>query len=207
VTASHEKRAIQQRMVEKVADTLTIPFTVGGGITSADDMKTILVAGADKVAVNTAAVERPGILSEGADRFGRQCVVLAIDARRSGEGFEVYTHGGRTPTGIDAAEWARKAEALGAGEILLTSMDRDGTEQGYDLELTRTIADAVSVPIIASGGCGQLEHLKDAFTEGNASAVLAASIFHFGTYRIREAKSYLTENGIPVRPWRERKEK
>ena len=199
ITASHEKREIQRRMVERVADTLTIPFTVGGGIGSADDMKSILEAGADKVAINTAAVERPEILSEGARRFGRQCVVLAIDAKRSNGRFEVFTHGGRTPTGIDAIAWAKRAEDLGAGEILLTSMDRDGTELGYDITLTRAVSEEVSIPVIASGGCGSLEHLEEALTKGKASAVLAASIFHFGTYRIREAKSFLSEHGVPVR--------
>ena len=199
ITASHERREIQRKMVERVADTLTIPFTVGGGIGSADDMKTILEAGADKVAVNTAAVKQPEILSEGARRFGRQCVVLAIDAKRSNGRFEVFTHGGRTPTGIDAITWAKRAEELGAGEILLTSMDRDGTELGYDLTLTRAVSEEVSIPVIASGGCGRLEHLEEALTKGKASAVLAASIFHFGTYRIREAKTFLSERGVPVR--------
>jgi cyclase len=200
ITASHERRAIRRKMVERVAETLTIPFTVGGGITSAEDMKDILSAGADKVAVNTAAIEKPEIIKEGAERFGRQCVVVAIDAKRCGRSWEVYTHGGRSPTGIDAIEWAERVEVLGAGEILLTSMDRDGTELGYDLELTRTVSDAVSIPVIASGGCGRLEHLKDALSEGGASAVLAASIFHFGTHRICEAKSYLARHGIAVRP-------
>ena len=199
ITASHEKREIQRKMVERVADTLTIPFTVGGGIGSADDMKAILEAGADKVAINTAAVERPEILTEGARRFGRQCVVLAIDAKRSNGRFEVFTHGGRTPTGIDAIAWAKRAQELGAGEILLTSMDRDGTELGYDLTLTRTVSEEVSIPVIASGGCGRLEHLEEALTTGKASAVLAASVFHFGTYRIRQAKAFLSEHGVPVR--------
>ena len=200
ITASHERREIQRRMVERIADRLTIPFTVGGGIRSADDMKDILLAGADKTAVNTAAVERPELLSEGASRFGRQCVVLAIDAKRRGDGFEVVTHGGRQPTGLDAVEWARRAEALGAGEILLTSMDRDGTELGYDLDLTRAVACAVSIPVIASGGCGSLAHMAAAIQEGEASAVLAASIFHFGTYRVREVKEFLLKKEIPVRP-------
>lgn len=200
ITASHQKRAIQRRMVERVADTLTIPFTVGGGVGSAEDMKDILVAGADKVAVNTAAVQDPEILAQGARRFGRQCVVLAIDAKRVNGRFEVFTHGGRRATGLDAVRWARRAEELGAGEILLTSMDRDGTEKGYDLELTRAVAEAVSIPVIASGGCGTLEHLREALVEGKASAVLAASIFHFGVFRIGETKRYLAERGIPVRP-------
>jgi cyclase len=200
ITASHERRAIQRRMVESVADTLTIPFTVGGGIASAEDMKEILNAGADKVAVNTAAVARPEVLAEGARRFGRQCMVLAIDAKRNQGRFSVFIHGGRTPTALDAIEWARRGEKLGAGEILLTSMDRDGTELGYDLELTRAVSEAVSIPVIASGGCGRLEHLAEALTEGKASAVLAASIFHFATFRIGEAKRFLIERGIPVRP-------
>jgi cyclase len=200
ITASHERRAIRRKMVKRVAETLTIPFTVGGGITSAEDMKDILSAGADKVAVNTAAIKKPEIVKEGAERFGRQCVVVAIDAKRCGGSWEVYTHGGRNPTGIDAVEWAERVEDLGAGEILLTSMDRDGTELGYDLELTRTVSDALSIPVIASGGCGRLEHLKDALLEGGASAVLAASIFHFGTHRISEAKSFLARHGIAVRP-------
>jgi cyclase len=203
ITASHERREIQKRMVERVADRLTIPFTVGGGLRSADDMREILRAGADKTAVNTAAVERPGILRDGARRFGRQCVVLAIDAKRTTDdgvpsGFEVYVHGGRSPTGLDAVEWAKRGESLGAGEILLTSMDRDGTELGYDLELTRAVSDAVRIPVIASGGCGRLEHVAEALNQG-ASAVLAASIFHFGTFRIREVKAFLREKGIRVR--------
>jgi imidazole glycerol-phosphate synthase subunit HisF len=201
ITASHERREIQRRMVEQVAERLGIPFTVGGGIRTVEDMRDVLMAGADKTAVNTAAVESPELLREGARRFGRQCVVLAIDARRrsGSKGFEVYVHGGRTPTGLDARDWARRAEELGAGEILLTSMDRDGTELGYDLELTRSVADAVTIPVIASGGCGRLEHMAEALVEGRASAVLAASIFHFGTYRIQEAKRFLREKGIPVR--------
>jgi imidazole glycerol-phosphate synthase subunit HisF len=202
IGASHEGREIQKRMVERVADRLSIPFTVGGGIRTAEDMRDILRAGADKVAVNTAAVEDPAILSEGARRFGRQSVVLAIDARRrppSNAGFEVYVHGGRTPTGLDAVDWAKRGEAMGAGEILLTSMDRDGTELGYDLDLTRSVSEAVRIPVIASGGCGKLEHMAEALNEGKASAVLAASIFHFGTYRIPEAKRFLAGRGIAVR--------
>jgi cyclase len=200
ITASHEGRAIQRRMVEAVADQLTIPFTVGGGIADSDDMKSILEAGADKITVNTAAVRNPEILSDGARRFGRQCVVLAIDAKRNNDGFEVFVNGGRTPTGIDALGWAREAEKLGAGEILLTSMDRDGTEDGYDIELTCAIATSVSIPVIASGGCGRLEHIAKSLVDGRASAALAASIFHFGTYSIRETKEYLSGLGIPVRP-------
>jgi cyclase len=200
ITASHERRAIAKRMVERVADQLTIPFTVGGGVRSAEDMKELLEAGADKVTVNTAAVERPELLGECAERFGRQCVVLAVDAKRVGTGFEVFTHGGRRATGREALTWAREAEERGAGEILLTSMDRDGTELGYDLELTRAVAEAVGIPVIASGGCGELRHLWEALSEGRASAVLAASLFHFETCRIREAKRFLAERGVAVRP-------
>ncbi len=200
ITASHERRAIRRKMVERVADTLTIPFTVGGGIVDSDDMKSILEAGADKITVNTAAVKNPRILADGARRFGRQCVVIAIDAKRKGDGYEVFVHGGRTPTGRDAVGWAREAEKLGAGEILLTSMDRDGTELGYDIELTRLIAGAVSIPVIASGGCGSLAHIAEGLIDGKASAALAASIFHFGTHSIRETKQYLAKLGIPVRP-------
>jgi cyclase len=199
ITASHERREMKRRMVERVAERLTIPFTVGGGIRSADDMGAILRAGADKTALNTAAVENPDVLRDGARRFGRQCVVLAIDARKKGDGFEVYVHGGRTATGLDAVEWARRAESLGAGEILLTSMDRDGTELGYDLDLTRRVAEAVAIPVIASGGCGKLEHMAEALGEGRASAVLAASIFHFGAHRVPDVKRFLQERGIPVR--------
>jgi cyclase len=199
ISASHEGREIQRRMVERVADRLAIPFTVGGGIRTVSDMREILKAGADKIAVNTAAVEDPSILSEGARRFGRQSVVLAIDARRRNGGFEVFVHGGRTKAGLDAVTWAMRGESLGAGEILLTSMDRDGTELGYDLELTRRVSEAVRIPVVASGGCGKLEHMAAAFAEGKASAALAASIFHFGAYRIPEAKRFLAEKGIAVR--------
>ncbi|HSF14400.1 MAG TPA: imidazole glycerol phosphate synthase subunit HisF [Vicinamibacteria bacterium] len=200
ITASHEARDIQKTMVEKIAERLTIPFTVGGGIRSSDDMRDMLLAGADKVAVNTAAVRCPELLCEGASRFGRQCVVLAIDAKRNPAGsFEVFVEGGRAPTGLDAVDWARKAERLGAGEILLTSMDRDGTELGYDMDLTRRVVEAVCIPVIASGGCGKLEHFADALTRAKASAVLAASVFHFGVYRMSEVKEYLAREGICVR--------
>ena len=202
ITASSDRREIVADMVHRVADRVFIPFTVGGGIRGVEDVREILKAGADKISVNTAAVENPDLIREGAERFGAQCIVVAIDAkRRAGDGlaWEVYLHGGRTPTGIDAIEWARQAASLGAGEILLTSMDRDGRKDGYDLELTRAIAEAVNIPVIASGGAGTLDHLYDALTIGKASAVLAASIFHFGEFTIGEAKAYLRERGILMR--------
>ncbi|HZS04423.1 MAG TPA: imidazole glycerol phosphate synthase subunit HisF [Blastocatellia bacterium] len=204
ITASSDRREIVAGMVRRVADRVFIPFTVGGGIRTVEDIRSILAAGADKISVNTAAVENPALIREGAERFGAQCIVVAIDAkRRNGStdnpSWEVYLHGGRTPTGMDAIEWAQRAEHLGAGEILLTSMDRDGQRTGYDLELTRAVADAVNIPVIASGGVGGLEHLAEAFTVGGASAALAASIFHFGEYTIGEAKQYLRERGILIR--------
>ncbi len=200
ITASSDARPIVIDMVRRVADAVYLPFTVGGGVRSVEDAVALLRAGADKVAVNTAAVRDPSLLEELSRRFGSQAVVLAIDARATGRGgFEVYVHGGRTPTGIDAVEWAAEATRLGAGEILLTSMDRDGTKDGYDLELTRAIADTVSVPVIASGGAGSLEHLVEGVVDGHADAVLAASIFHFGLHTIAEAKRYLRERGVPVR--------
>lgn len=180
ITASSDSRNITIDMVEKVANTIFIPFTVGGGIRSVDDFNALLRAGADKVSVNSAAVYRPELISEAAYKFGSQCVVAAIDAKRNGSGWEVYVHGGRTPMGIDAVEWAVKCESLGAGEILLTSMDEDGQKKGYDLELTRAVSERVGIPVIASGGAGALEHFYDAFTVGKADAVLAASLFHFG---------------------------
>jgi cyclase len=186
-------------MVRRVADAVYLPFTVGGGVRSIEDAEALLRAGADKVAVNTAALADPTLLQRLAHRFGSQAVVLAIDARRSGEGWEVFSHGGRTPTGRDAIAWTREGAALGAGEILLTSMDRDGTRDGFDLPLTRAVAEAVNVPVIASGGCGTVEHLAEALTEGRASAALAASIFHFGEVRIGEAKERLRELGVEVR--------
>lgn len=200
ITASSDNRETVVEMVARTAEQIFIPFTIGGGIRSLADMQKMLSAGADKISLNTAAVQNPGLIQEGATYFGRQCIVLAIDAkRRESGGWEVYLHGGRTPTGLDAVEWARQATALGAGEILLTSMDKDGTRDGYDLELTRTISEAVSVPVIASGGVGNLEHLYEGVTEGKADAVLAASIFHFGDYSINQAKEYLKERNVLVR--------
>jgi imidazole glycerol-phosphate synthase subunit HisF len=199
ITASHEDRAIMLDVVRRTAEVLYIPLTVGGGLRTVDDVRTMLRAGAEKVSFNTAALARPAVIREAAERFGSQCIVVAIDARRDGDRWGVYTHGGRRPTGRDAIEWAQEAVAQGAGEILLTSMDRDGTKDGYDLELTRAVADAVSVPVIASGGAGTLEHFREAFVEGDASAALAASLFHFGTYTIGEVKSYLAEHGLEVR--------
>jgi cyclase len=208
ITASHERRDIILGLAARCAEEVFIPFTIGGGLASEDDVRAILAAGADKVTMNTAAVEDPELVRRCAERFGSQCIVVAIDARRvpgSGEDgepvrWEVYVHGGRTPTGIDAVEWAARAAELGAGEFMLTSMDRDGTLDGYDLELTRAVAREVGVPVIASGGVGTLEHLAAGLTEGEADAVLAASIFHYGTYTIAEAKEYLAARGVPVRP-------
>jgi imidazole glycerol-phosphate synthase subunit HisF len=206
ITASHEDRSIMLDVVRRTADVLYIPFTVGGGLRTVEDVRLLLRAGAEKVSFNTAAVARPSIIREAAERFGSQCIVVAIDARRTAAtsppirpAWSVYTHGGRRPTGRDAVEWAEEATALGAGEILLTSMDRDGTKDGYDLELTRAVADAVTVPVVASGGAGTLEHFREAFVEGDASGALAASLFHFGTYTIGEVKDYLAERGIEVR--------
>lgn len=203
IGATPEGRDIMVDVVEHVSKQVFIPLTVGGGLRSIDDVRRMLDAGADKVSVNTAAVSRPELVMEGARRFGSQCIVLAIDARRSSNSaepkWEVCTHGGRVPTGIDALTWAKRAVELGAGEILLTSWDADGQRAGYDLELTRTISEAVTVPVIASGGAGSLEHLHEALVVGKADAVLAASIFHYQTYSIRQAKAYLAEKGIPVR--------
>lgn len=202
ITASSDRREIVAEMVRCVADRVFIPFTVGGGIRSVEDIRTILLAGADKVSVNTAAVLEPELIRHGAETFGSQCIVVAIDAKQrnnESEEWEVFLNGGRTPTGIDAVEWARKAAELGAGEILLTSMDRDGHRDGYDIRLTRAVADSVNIPVIASGGAGSLEHLREALTEGGADAVLAASIFHFGEFTISDAKRYLSERGILVR--------
>lgn len=202
ITASHEKRDTIVELARRTADDVFIPFTIGGGIKSVDEAQAVLDAGADKVSVNSAAVRRPELISELADVFGAQAVVLAIDARRrtdGGDGYEVFVSGGRTPTGIDAVEWAREGAERGAGEILLTSMDRDGTEDGYELELTRAVADAVDIPVIASGGAGNLDHLVDAVEKGGADAVLCASIFHYGQYTVGQAKAAMSAAGIPVR--------
>jgi imidazole glycerol-phosphate synthase subunit HisF len=203
ITASHEKRGIILDVVARTAERVFMPLTVGGGVREIADIRNLLNAGADKVSINTAAVHRPEFVREAAERFGSQCTVVAIDARRvpltAGLQWEVYTHGGRYPTGIDAVEWAARMESYGAGEILLTSMDRDGTRDGYDIELTRTISDRVGIPVIASGGVGSLEHIHQGLTAGGASAALAASIFHFREYTIRECKEYLRERGVPVR--------
>jgi len=200
ITASHEARETIVDLARRTADNVFIPFTIGGGIRSVADAQAVLDAGADKVSVNSAALERPELLGELAETFGAQCVVIAIDAKRSAEGWDVYANGGRTLVeGRDAVAWAREAVERGAGEVLLTSMDRDGTTDGYDLELTRAVADAVPVPVIASGGAGELKHLSEAIAEGGADAVLCASIFHYGTYRVREAKEHLAAAGIPVR--------
>lgn len=204
ITASHENRGILLDIVRRTAERCFMPLTVGGGVRTVEDMRRLLEAGADKVSINTAAVKNRQLVREGSEKFGAQCIVVAIDAKRvSGPGeadqWEIFTHGGRNPTGIDAIEYAREVVALGAGEILLTSMDRDGTRIGFDVALTRTVADAVSVPVIASGGVGTLDHLVEGVKLGHASAVLAASIFHFGTYTIGEAKRHMATAGVPVR--------
>jgi cyclase len=203
ITASHEKRKILLEVVQRTAEQVFMPLTVGGGIRDLEDIRTLLLAGADKVSINTAAVENPDFVLRASERFGSQCIVVAIDAKRVKNGedrWEVYTHGGRKTTGLDAVKWAQKMESHGAGEILLTSMDKDGTKEGYDLKLTRSISEAVRIPVIASGGAGTLDHLWEAFLKGQADAVLAASIFHYRQYTIAQAKSYLASKGIPVRP-------
>ncbi len=199
ITASSDQRDTIVNVVEAVAAQVFIPLTVGGGVRSAADVRRLLNAGADKVSINTAAVQDPGVVEDAAGRFGSQCIVVAIDAKRAGEGWEVFTHGGRNATGLDAIEWARRMQAVGAGEILLTSMDRDGTRSGFDLALTRAVAEAVDVPVIASGGVGNLEHLAAGVIEGKADAVLAASIFHYGEYTVRQAKEVMAARGIEVR--------
>ncbi|MGH7848562.1 MAG: imidazole glycerol phosphate synthase subunit HisF [Candidatus Binatia bacterium] len=199
ITASHENREIILDVVSKTAEEVFMPLTVGGGINRIEDIGKLLRAGADKVSINTGAVARPDFVREAAETFGSQCIVVAIDTKRSGPRWEVFTHGGRNATGIDAREWAEKMEAYGAGEILLTSMDRDGTKQGYDLELTRAISETLRVPVIASGGVGTLEHIYEGLTIGKASAALAASIFHYREYSIGRCKAYLEKRGVPVR--------
>jgi imidazole glycerol-phosphate synthase subunit HisF len=208
ITASYERRKIILDIVARTAEQVFMPLTVGGGVSSLEDMRNLLNSGADKVSVNTAAVKEPTLVQRAALRFGSQCIVVAIDARRvqdtidgpgSGPRWQVYTHGGRTPTGLDAVQWAVEMERLGAGEILLTSMDRDGTQEGYDLELTHAVSSAASIPVIASGGVGTLEHLYEGLTQGRADAVLAASIFHFRTHTVQETKAYLAVRGVPVR--------
>jgi cyclase len=202
ITASSDARETMVDVVRRTAEEVFIPLTVGGGIRSVDDARTLLRAGADKVSVNTAAIQRPALIAEIAEVFGSQCVVVAIDARRTSMGFEVHTHGGRKPAGLEAVTWAVIAERLGAGEVLLTSMDRDGTRDGFDIELTKAVADAVNVPVIASGGVGGLDHLVEGVTAGGADAVLAASIFHFGEHTVAEAKQVMAAAGLPVRPAR-----
>lgn len=200
ITASHEGRAIMEDVVRRTAEVLTVPFTVGGGLRTVDDLRGMLRAGADKVGINTAAVQRPDLIREASEQFGRQCILVAIDAKRTGPGqWDVWVHGGRTPTGLDAVAWAARAAALGAGELLVTSMDEDGREEGYDLALLRAVTNEVRVPVIASGGAGDPRHFVEAIREADADAVLAASMFHFRKYSIAEAKAVLAAQGIPVR--------
>ena len=199
ITASSDERDLILPIVESVAAQVFIPLTVGGGVRKVQDVRRLLNAGADKVSINTAAVQSPQLVADATGRYGSQCIVVAIDARRAGAGWEVFTHGGRRATGLDAVEWARKMQGLGAGEILLTSMDRDGTRAGFDLDLTRAVADAVDIPVIASGGVGALEHLADGVLQGRADAVLAASIFHFGEFTVAQAKEFMARRGIEMR--------
>lgn len=200
ITASHEERNTMVDVVSACATQVFIPFTVGGGIRTKEDIRRMLKVGADKVSLNTAAIKNPQLIAEGAEKFGRQCIVLAVDARRNGENsWEVFINGGRTPTGLDCLEWVKKAVDLGAGEILLTSMDCDGTKNGYDIPLTRAVSEAVNVPVIASGGAGEMAHFYDVLTEGKADAVLAASVFHYGTFTVRRVKEYLKSRGVEVR--------
>lgn len=199
ITASHEGRGTMIEVANNCATQVFIPFTVGGGIRTVEDMRAMLSAGADKISVNSAAVKNPEIIFEGANKFGSQCIVLAVDAKRKDTGWEIYVNGGRTPTGLDCIDWVKKAVGLGAGEILLTSMDADGTKAGFDIELTRAVSEAVNVPVIASGGAGELEHFYKVLTAGKADAVLAASVFHYGKYTIRQVKDYLKNRGVEVR--------
>ena len=201
ITASHERRKTIVDVVRRTAEGIFMPFTVGGGISTIEGIRELLNAGCDKVSINTAAVNDPDFIKDSAERFGSQCIVVAIDARRKGKIWEVYTHGGRTPMGLDAVKWAKKAESKGAGEILLTSMDRDGTKEGYDIELTRKISEAVSIPVIASGGCGTSEHICDVLTKGMADAALAASIFHYREISIKQVKDFLLKSKIAIRPY------
>lgn len=202
ITASSDRRDVILHIIEAVANQVFIPLTVGGGVRSVADVRRLLNAGADKVSINTAGIEQPKLIADASSRYGAQCIVCAVDAKRVAAGrWEVFTHGGRTPTGIDAIQWAQRIETLGAGEILLTSMDRDGTRAGFDLELCRAVAEAVRIPMIASGGVGTLQHLADGVTVGGADAVLAASIFHFGEFTIGDAKRWMNDQGIAVRPW------
>jgi cyclase len=199
ITASSDDRDLILHIIEEVAAQVFIPLTVGGGVRKVDDVRRLLNAGADKVSINTSAVQNPELVEAAADRYGSQCIVVAIDAKRGENGWEVFTHGGRRATGLDAIEWAKKMQSVGAGEILLTSMDKDGTRNGFDLALTRAVSDAVEVPVIASGGVGNLNHLAQGVTQGHADAVLAASIFHYGEYTVRQAKEYMAQHGIEVR--------
>ena len=199
ITASSDSRGILYDMVSAVAEQCFMPLTVGGGVRELDDIRKLLLAGADKVAINTSAINRPEFVREASQKFGNQCIVVAIDAKRNDDRFEIFTHGGRNATGLDAVEWAQKMEGLGAGEILLTSMDRDGTKRGVNIELTRAVSDAVNIPVIASGGIGSLEHFSEAIKDGHASAVLAASVFHFGEYSVAEVKQHMSNDGIPMR--------
>jgi cyclase len=199
ITASSDNRDLILHIIEEVAAKVFIPLTVGGGVRKVEDVRRLLNAGADKVSINTSAVQNPDLVRDAADRFGSQCIVVAIDAKRVENRWEVFTHGGRKATGLDTVEWAKKMQAMGAGEILLTSMDRDGTRNGFDLALIRTVSDLVDVPVIASGGVGNLQHLVDGIMEGHADAVLAASIFHYGEYTVRQAKEHMAQNGIEVR--------
>jgi cyclase len=199
ITASHEKRDIVADMVRRVADSVFIPFTVGGGLRTVEDIRAILKAGADKISINSSAVRTPELISDGAERFGSQCIVVAVDPKWEGDRWQVYIDGGRVPTGLEVVEWAQEVERRGAGEILLTSMDRDGTQNGYDISLTRTVAQAVSIPVIASGGAGKLEHFREVLTDGEADAALAASVFHFGQFTITQVRDFLRERGVVVR--------